>query len=581
MKKTGAWLARYALEQLPIAYTFGIPGMQNTELYDELYLSEKITPILVTHEESASFAADGIARSSAMLGVALVVPGAGVSNAMSGICEAYLDGIPLLVIAGAPRLDTGKHYQLHQIDQRELVKGAVKKSFHITAHDQIVPAVFDAYDTAVSGCPGPVFIEIPVEIQMMEGDVATLPIYQTRPSATPPDAQAIQAAVDLIKGSRHPGIFAGWGCKDAAVELTRLAELLQAPVSVTMQGLGVFPGTHPLHAGMGFGASAVPAARNAFKDCDCLIAVATRFAEVATGSYGVTVPANLIHIDIDPTVFDKNYPARIKIAGDAAITLSALIDTLESQNAARPENAALAEQIRGDKEAYAESWAKTRCRGVNPALFLKHLSALMDPDDYVLSDVGNHAFLMAEHFTVRRAGHFIAPCDFNCMGYAVPAALGIKLTHPDKQVAAVVGDGCFLMTGMETLTAAANRAGIIYCVFRDGELAQISQTQKLPYRHKTCTVLPAYNLSGIAEATGAEYIEVRRNKHIVDALQEARAIASKGRPVILDVRVDYARKTAYTRGVVKTNLARFPLSTRYRLISRAVRRRIPFLADKG
>lgn len=576
MKKTGAWLTRYALEQLPVSHTFGIPGMQNTEIYDEMHLSQKITPILVTHEQGASFAADGLGRSSANVGVVLVVPGAGVVNAMGGICEALLDGIPLIIIAGSARLDTGKHYQLHQIDQQKLIQGAVKKGYHIKTHAEIVPALFDAFATATSGCPGPVFLEIPVEIQMMEAEVGELPIYE--PLIPPsPSPDAVLAAVELIKQAKHPGIFAGWGCKEASLQLTRLAELLHAPVALTMQGFGVFPGTHPLHTGMSFGASAVPAARNAFKDCDCLIAVATRFAEVATGSYGVNVPRNLIHIDIDASVFDKNYPAAVKMQGDAAVSLEKIICALEEQGGSRPVDSALTEQIKNDKEAYFKTWTDKPGPGVNPALFLRALSDEMDPDDYVLTDVGNHAFLAAEHFTVKKAGHFIAPCDFNCMGYGVPAALGVKLAHPESLVAAIIGDGCFLMTGMETLTASANHAGIFYCIFHDGELAQISQTQQLPYRYRTCTVLPEYSLYGMALATGAAYIEITSNDSIAASLREARFIASKGRPVILDVCVNYSRGTAYTKGVVKTNLARFPLNERLRLIRRAVRRRIPFL----
>ena len=160
------------------------------------------------------------------------------------------------------------------------------------------------------------------------------------------------------------------------------------------------------------------------------------------------------------------------------------------------------------------------------------------------------------------------------MGYGVPAALGVKLANPDHLVAAVIGDGCFLMTGMETLTASANHAGIIYCVFHDGELAQISQTQQLPYGNKTCTVLPEFSLYGMALATGAAYIEINDDEAIAPALREARYIAAKGQPVIIDVCVDYSKKTAYTKGVIKTNLARFPLNTRIRLVSRAILKRL-------
>jgi acetolactate synthase-1/2/3 large subunit len=576
MKKTGAWLVRYALEQLPVSHTFGIPGMQNTEIYDELDQSERITPVLVTHEQSASFACDGLARSSNRVGVCLVVPGAGVSNAMSGICEARLDGIPLLVIAGSARLDTGKSFQLHQLDQQELVRGAVKKSWRIARHAEIVSAIFDAYNEAVSGCPGPCFIEIPVEIQMLLGEVGdSLPRWEPLPVPSP-DATAIAAAAELIKKAKHPMIYAGWGCHLCPDELRSLAELLEAPVALTMQGYGVFPGTHPLHAGMGFGASAVPAGKIAFELCDCLIAVGLRFAEVATGSYGIEVPENLIHIDIDPSVFDRNYPAKVKIAADARLALAALADALADSRRAVDEG--LRSKIREAKEKYYSEWISTRMQGVNPARFIRELGDAMSAEDYVLSDVGNHTFLMAEHFTVKKAGHFIAPCDFNCMGYATPAAIGVKLANPGSVVAAVVGDGDFLMTCMESLTAQALGLGIVYCVFHDGELAQISQSQQLPYNRKTCTVLPDYDISGIAAAVGAEYIEVKNDEQIASALSRARELAASGGTAIVDVRVSYEKKTSYTQGVLKTNLLRFPVAARIRLVGRVVRRKfLPFI----
>lgn len=576
MKRTGAWLLRYALEQLPVSYSFGIPGMQNTEIYDELDRSERISPVLVTHEQGASFACDGLARSSDQVGVCLVVPGAGVTNAMSGICEARLDGVPLLVIAGSARLDTGKSYQLHQIDQQELVRGAVKKSWRITRHDEIVPAVFAAYDEAVSGCPGPCFIELPVEVQMLQGEVDDdLPTWSPRPAAAP-DPSAIAAAAALIKESRHPMIYAGWGCHRCPEELRRLAELLEAPVTLTMQGYGVFPGTHPLHAGMGFGASASPAGKAAFEGCDCLVAVGARFAEVATGSYGIEPPKDLVHIDIDPSVFDKNYPAAIKIEADAGLALKALSSLLAA--APRPEDPALRKRIADAKEGYFREWADASMEGVNPAKFLRALSEALSPEDFVLSDVGNHAFLMAEHFTVRKAGHFIAPCDFNCMGYATPAAIGVKLANPGSLVAAVVGDGDFLMTGMESLTATSLGLGIIYFVFHDGELAQISQSQELPYGKKTCTVLPDYDLSGIASAVGAEYLDLSTDADIAVTIAKARSLAGAGRTVIVDLRVSYEKKTSYTQGVLKTNFARFPAAARIRLVGRVARRKfLPFI----
>src|SRR5215472_12544020 len=170
--KTGAWLARYALEQLPVSHTFGIPGVHTTELYDELSQSEKIHPVLITHEVCGAFAADAISRTSdGKIGCLVIVPAAGVTHAMSGIGECYLDGVPLLVITGGPRTDVEFGYQLHGIDQQRLVDGIVKRSWKVKEHAEIVPVIFEAYRTAVSGVPGPVLVEIPVNVQLFSAPV--------------------------------------------------------------------------------------------------------------------------------------------------------------------------------------------------------------------------------------------------------------------------------------------------------------------------------------------------------------------------------------------------------------------------
>jgi len=570
-KKTGAWLCVYALEQLPVSHTFGIPGLQNTEIYDELNSSKTITPILVTHEGGASFMADGISRTSDKIGVLVIVPSAGVPHAMSGIAEAFLDGIPMLVISGGIRRDTGNSYQLHQWDQHQFLKSATKKTWLITHHSEIVPTLFDAYHTAVSGEPGPVFVEIPVDIQNFKGTIESLPVFHKKTV----DEDAVRNAADMLKDSKRPCIFAGWGCRDAGKDLTDLAERLHAPVSTTLQGLSVFPASHPLHTGMGFGKSSVPAAENAFKGCDCLLAVGTRFGEIPTGSFGVSVPENLIHIDINPDVFNKNYPAKITITGDACTVLSKLNHQLNLpvENSASPRDD-LEKNIRDDKAAYLKEWEKLKTDKVNPASFFTHLRAKLSDDAIVVADDGNHTFLTAELFPVYQPKHFILPTDFNCMGYCIPAAIGAKFANPEKQVAGIVGDGAFLMTCMEILTASANNLGIMYFVFHDGELSQISQGQEIPYNRKTCSVLSTINIRGVAEATGAAYLLLSSNQDIGNSLTKALSVSSEGRPVIIDVRIDYSKRTRFTKGVVGTVLKRFPLKDRIRFVGRAVKRKI-------
>ncbi len=575
MKKTGAWMAVRALEALGIRYTFGIPGVHNTEIYDELNSSEQITPVLVTHEGGASFMADGMSRTSDLTGTLVIVPAAGATHAASGIGEAFLDGIPMLVICGGIRTDLDKKYQLHELDQHAFLKALTKASFLVHTHEEIVPTLFKAWEIAHSDEPGPVFVEIPVNLQMFPGEVAPLPPLPVIARNHRAAGTDIRRAAQMLLAAKQPALFLGWGAREAD-DLTRaIADFLQTPVATTLQGLSVFPGNHPLHCGFGFGAAAVPAARNAFADCDCLLAVGTRFAEIATGSFGVTVPANLIHVDINPQVFNANYAAAVTLEGDAVAVLGALLEELRRVGAGRAANAELQARITRDKQAYKDEWRRHDSRGkVNPALFFDALRAAVPDDAIAVVDDGNHTYLTAELFPVHRSKALIVPTDFNAMGYAVPASIGAKLANPECEVFAIVGDGAFTMTCMEIVSATRLGLGIAYYVFHDGELSQIAQAQEIPFNRKPCTALGAIDFSGVAIATGAEYIKVENNEGVATAVAKAREIAGAGRCVIVDLIMDYSKRTAFTQGAVKTNFKRFPLAQRLRMVGRALKRKI-------
>lgn len=573
MKKTGAWLARYALEQVGVKYTFGIPGVHNTELYDELNKSDQIQPVLVSHEMGASFSADAISRVGGSIGTIVVVPAAGLTHAASGIGEAFLDGIPMLVISGGVRIDLDKTYQLHEMDQHQLMASITKASFLPNTHDDIIPMIYEAYRTATEGEPGPVYVELPVNIQLTAGKVSKIQDFIPTEKSSWSNEADIKKVIDLIGQSRKPAFFVGWGARAARKELEILAEHFNAPVSTTLQGLGVFPADHPLHTGMSFGRSSVPAAENAFSDCDCLIAVGTRFSEIPTGSFGVVVPDNLVHIDINPEVFNKNYPAKITLEGDAKLILEQLASAAQSKNP-NPDNG-LPKKIQADKEAYREQWRNHQSKGkVNPALFFDQLHAQLDHDAIIVADDGNHTFLCAELMPITGNRKFISPSDFNAMGYAVPAANASKLSNPDKTVVSIIGDGAMLMTGMESVTAATLSLGVVYFIFNDGELSQISQAQEIPYNRKTCTVLNRIKWEGMALATGCEYIMINSSESIESGIRQALEFANRHIPVIVDVKIDYSKRTRFTEGTVKTNLQRFDLATKARLIGRAVSRKI-------
>ncbi|MBL4910184.1 MAG: thiamine pyrophosphate-binding protein [Alteromonadaceae bacterium] len=575
MKKTAAWLVRYALEQLGVTHTFGIPGVHNTEIYDELDKSALIEPVLVTHEGYGAFMADAISRSSDNIGTLVIVPAAGATHAASGIGEAFLDGIAMLIISGGVRTDSDFSYQLHDMDQHKMLEPITKASFKIASHDEVVSTIFKAYDIATSGEPGPVFIEVPINFQLDKGEVSDLPIYQKVPVQLKNGiSEQIQQAAMLLTQAKNPGLFIGWGAVEANDVVTEIVELINAPVATTLQGLSSFSALHPLHTGMGFGNAAVPAATNAFKNCDCLLAIGTRFAEIGTGSFGVTVPENLIHIDINPKVFNANYPAKVMIEGDAQLVLAELLAALKKSKIII-QNTDIKEQIKQDKQDYINEWLQHDSKNrVNPALFFQHLRGAIDDDAFVVADDGNHTFLTAELMPCYQPKHFFSPTDFNCMGYAIPAVIGTKLANPNKQVLGIIGDGAFLMSQTELFTASDRNIGAVFIIFNDGELAQISQAQQTPYNKKACSVLPNVRFKALSEASGCRYIRLENNDEISDKIAQALELIAQNIPVVLDVNIDYSKRTRFTQGIIKTNLNRMKLPTKVRMISRALWRRI-------
>lgn len=583
VKRSGASLVRHALEQIGVRYTFGIPGVHNTEIYDELSHSNQIEPILVTHEGGGAFMADAISRTTDSIGTCLIVPAAGVTHAASGIAEASLDGIPMLVISGGIRNDTGRAYQLHDMDQHALLAPITKATFKVERHADIVDTIYKAYDIANRGEPGPVFVEIPTNVSMFRGEASAPMRYEDyrktsknldQRSLSPLQMAQIKQAANRLMGAKNPGLFLGWGAANATSQSQAIAELLEAPVCTTLQGLSVFPGDHPLHTGMGFGAYAVPAAENAFSDCDCLLAVGTRFSEIPTGSFSMPVPDELIHIDINPQVFNQNYAATICIEGDAKACLEALESELR-KHAAQTRNSEIRKRIAQAKQHYSNEWLQHNSKErVNPGLFFRALRGKLDDDAFVVADDGNHTFLTAELMPIHNSKHFICPSDFNCMGYCVPATIACKLAHKDQQVVGIVGDGAFMMTALELITAKSQGLGVIVCVFNDGELSQISQAQDIPYNRKTCSVLGGINVKGVADAVGAQYISIIDNENIDASLELALSYSQQDTPVIIDVNIDYSKPTRFTKGVVSANLKRFPMKEKIRFVSRALMRKI-------
>jgi len=580
MKLTGGEIVVRALEDEGIRFTFGIPGTHNIELYDALADSRGVRPVLVTDEQSAGFMADGLWRASGSLGCVNIVPGAGLTHALSGIAEAYMDGVPMLVLGCGIRRDGHHAYQLHDIDQLAIAKPVTKGVLSPGTGAEIYSVIRRACALARSGTPGPVMVEVSVDLYLTrhEVDSATWRAPEAmRPPVAGPGLVARCAELLTAPGAL-PLLYVGLGAQDGRAELLELAERLEAPVATTIQGKGVFPESHPLFLWNGLGAAAPPFVRAVASERTVTLAVGCRFSEVGTGSYGFTPPGSLIHVDINPDVLGRNFPAEVGIAADARAFLSALLAALPntpSRPTAQPPGQSLRSRIAAGHAEVRRGWqAVSSATRVTPSVLLEAIQRIFGPETIFATDSGNGTFLAMECLRLERPGRFLAPVDYSCMGYSVPAALGAQLGKPDAPVVALAGDGAFLMTGLELLTASSLELPVMVILLRDRELAQIAQFQTTAFGRRMASVLPDYHAGSIAEALGIEWLRLDDDAGVEEVVRAAHATVSAGRPVLVDTAIDYSEKTWFTRGVVKTMLLRLSWPDRLRFVGRALLRRL-------
>ncbi len=586
MKKSGASLLIYALEQIGVSKTFGIPGVHNTEIYNQLSQSRYIEPVIVTHELSAGYMADAVSRTTSSIGTMVIVPGAGLTHTMSAIGEAFVDGIPLLIISGGINRDAGKNFQMHQLDMERVTNGIVKGYYLLQEPEQIISTIYKAYDTAMSGEPGPVFIEIPIKTQLIQESVQL--VEYKKASIENPFAEENKGAVngmslfaekesnktkltriiDLLSGANSPCIYAGLGAREATEELEQLSELLVAPVSTTIQGISTFNFEHPMHVGIGFGPNSSPASQKAFENCDCLLAVGLKFSELATGNYQMELPENLIHIDINPYVFNKNYLSKVTLEGDAKIVLNEILKLLKEKGVnGKNDKESLVNQIQENKEEYKKTWfLKAGESIVTPGFFYNALRNSLPKDTIMVADDGNHLLLTAELFPIYKTGQFICPTDYNGMGYGIPAAIGAKLLNRQKTVVAIVGDGGLLMCGNELITAHIHKIGLLVFVFRDTLSEKIAKEQIADRPSAPLDLLGAIDLEGFAKAVHANYMKMKTDIDISGVLTKANEQIRTGKTVIVEVNIDYTRKASFAAGLLKPKSNRISFTDKVKLL---------------
>ncbi|MDP8254606.1 MAG: thiamine pyrophosphate-binding protein [Candidatus Alcyoniella australis] len=564
---TGAQALVRTLERLGVQRVFGIPGAQNLELFDELR-DAAFDLVLPTHELCAAFMADATGRLTGKPGVLVVVPGPGVTNALTGLAEALLDSAPLLAIFCAVRSDLPKAFQLHQIPQLEVARPLCKEVLRAERVDEVAATIARGYQLACAGEPGPVAVELPFNVFMETGSLGRMPAAPVAPQL---DWSKLEQIAARLRAVKRVGIYAGAGAFDASEDLIKLAETLAAPVATTISGKGVIPEDHPLSVGFGYGAFGSPLAQQTFAEVDLVLAVAVKFGEVATGSYGMPDDKPLIHIDINPKVLGANLKPELSLVADAAAALAGLLRILGRKKRER------ARRLKGQVQGERQAWDKALLTlpesptDVTPERLVATLRLLLERDAIITTDSGNHMFQMVAGFDVYAPRSFIAPVDYQSMGYGVPAAVAAKLAFRDRQVAACVGDGCFLMTGLEVLTAVRESAPITIVLFNDGKLGLIAQSMRGLYRRETAVVLPQLDYRALAQGLGLDYVLIQSDIEIESGL--SRALRSK-RSSLVDARVNYERATRYFKGVARANVARTDMPTLLRMGARMVRRMV-------
>lgn len=534
MHKTGAQLVRYALEQLSIKHTFGIVGLHNRELYNELNESGSITPHLVNQELSAVFMADAISRTSSPgeIGAVLITADAIISQ---GIAEAFISGIPLLIIAGGPLANT----PTNGIDQQQLLQPVTKACFKITRLEDIVSTIFEAQQIAISHKPGPVFVEIPLDLQLHTEDMdEPLPVHLSAANQPELDQDQIDATARRLLNAQHPSLILGWGAVQARTDLVALAEQLAAPVCTSLQGNSAFPANHQLHAGLLFN----PSAQRVLKDCDCLLAI------------GI----NSNDMELSPEQI-------IELQPQAIPTLVYKLQELEAEQDQQPQTdpkQKQTKQISKDKADLKEDWLEHNSKGrVNPAVFFDALTAALNQDAIVVTGHGTHRGLTAELLPINNQRLFVSPTSFNAMGYCVPAVNAIKLANPDRQVVGIVGDGAMVINGMEALTAVREKLGTVYCLFNNSERNSLKNLSHI-------------NWGSFADALECGYFPITNNKGIDTIVRRALETAAQGQPVILDICIDYSRKSYYAEQQEKAQLAQLPGRDKLGIVKRAIVRKI-------
>ncbi len=518
---------------------FGLPGGANLPTYDA-FVDGGIRHILVRHEAGGGHAAEGYAKATGKVGVSFATSGPGATNLITPICDAMMDSVPVVFITGQVRTELLGTDGFQEADTIGITMPVVKHSFMIQHPTEIPRAIHEAFHIARTGRPGPVLVDIPLDLSRAEIDYepvtdVRLPGYQPKVEG---NQKQIRQAAKALAAAQRPVIYAGGGVVNAngARELTEFATSDRFPVTCTLMGLGAFPAPHPQWLGM-LGMHGTRAANYAMDEADLICAVGARFDDRITGKLSEFAPrAKFIHIDVDPAEISKNVPAHIPIVGDARHVLAKLEVEYRALGADPGRLDAWWSRIEGWRSKHPLGWEETTDSEIKPQFMIRALYEATGGEAIITSDVGQHQMWTAQYYDFPEPRRWINSGGLGTMGFGLPAAMGAALGCPDRVVCCVAGDGSVQMNAQELATCAQNNIPIKVFIMNNGYLGMVRQWQELfwdgRYSHVDMGEFPDF--VKLAEAYGVTGIRLTDKSTLVEDMK--RAIAIDG-PVMVDVRV--------------------------------------------
>ncbi len=529
MQLTGAEIVIRCLQEEGIEYVFGYPGGAVLFLYDELFKQNKVKHILVRHEQGAVHAADGYARSTDKVGVALVTSGPGVTNAVTGIATAYMDSIPLVIITGQVPTHAIGQDAFQECDTVGITRPCVKHNFLVKDVKDIASTIKKAFYIAATGRPGPVVVDIPKDITAQKTEFS-YPDKVSMRSYNPVvkgHAGQIKKAIQMLISARRPMIYTGGGVilGDASQQLVQLVRLLGFPCTNTLMGLGGYPATDPQFVGM-LGMHGTYEANMAMQHCDVLLAIGARFDDRVIGNpaHFFEQPRKIIHIDIDPSSISKRVRVDVPVVGNVREVLQELIKQLQAAKE-KPDQAALKNWWAQIKE-----WRGRECLKydrsstlIKPQFVIEKLYEITKGDAFVTSDVGQHQMWAAQFYKFNKPRRWINSGGLGTMGVGLPYAMGVQLAHPKSTVACVTGEASIQMCIQELSTCKQYRLPIKIVNLNNRYMGMVRQWQEFfhgnRYAESYMDALPDF--VKLAESYGHVGMRIEKPGDVESALKEA------------------------------------------------------------